>query len=175
VCSRNLRITSPNQKVWHSENVYWDIANKYNMENVLKQIAKKALAVEKLKKVKRVVLQGEIYGYKLQGNPYKMNDIDFAAFNLKIEGVTKWHQEFKMEYITDDICDYLEGTNVKCVPILGTYVFPEGIDMHAFKKEADGTSVLANVKREGIVYRNVEDARQSFKNVSNDYLLSKKE
>lgn len=175
VCSRNLRITSPNQKVWHSDDVYWDIANKYNMENVLKQIAKKALVAEKLKEVKKVVLQGEIYGYKLQGNPYKMNDIDFAAFNLKIEGVTKWRQEFKMEYITDDICDYLEGTNVKCVPILGTYVFPEGIDMHAFKKEADGTSVLANVKREGIVYRNVKDARQSFKNVSNDYLLSKKE
>lgn len=175
VCSRNLRINSPKQKVWHSENVYWDIVNKYDMENVLKQIAKKALDVEKLKEVKRVVLQGETYGYKLQGNPYKMNDIDFAAFNLTIEGVTKWRQPFKRKYITDDICDYLEGTNVKCVPILGTYTFPEGISMHDFKLEANGKSVLADVKREGIVYRNVEDARQSFKNVSNDYLLSKKE
>lgn len=175
VCSRNLRINSPKQKVWHSENVYWDIVNKYDMENVLKQIAKKALDVEKLKEVKRVVLQGETYGYKLQGNPYKMNDIDFAAFNLTIEGVTKWRQPFKRKYITDDICDYLEGTNVKCVPILGTYTFPEGINMHDFKLEANGKSVLADVKREGIVYRNVKDARQSFKNVSNDYLLSKKE
>lgn len=175
VCSRNLRINSLKQKVWHSENVYWDIANKYDMENVLKQIAKKALTVEKLKTVKRIVLQGETYGYKLQGNPYKMNDIDFAAFNLTIEGVTKLGLPFKRKYITDDICDYLEGTNVKCVPILGTYTFPEGISMHDFKLEANGKSMLADVKREGIVYRNVEDARQSFKNVSNDYLLSKKE
>lgn len=173
VCSRNLRMRTPDQKCWHDENVYWLIAEKYNIEKVLKDVANYAMSYSK--NVTRVVLQGETYGYKLQGNPYKMKDVDFMAFNLVIEGVNKDGLYYKHKYITTDMEKHLNGTGVKCVPILGEYTFPEGITMHDFKLEADGTSVLADVKREGIVYRNVEDARQSFKNVSNDYLLSKKQ
>ena len=42
--------------------------------------------------------------------------------------------------------------------------------MEAFKLEADGKSLISDVKREGFVYRS-QDGNQSFKNVSREFLL----
>lgn len=55
------------------------------------------------------------------------------------------------------------------VPILGKTVLPK--DMDTMKLSADGNSVLNPSRlREGIVYRGL-DGKDSFKNVSNEYLL----
>jgi len=171
VCSRNVRMRKPDQPCFFDENVYWKIAQKYDIENVLKQIVKK-LEAHHDGKIMRIVLQGETYGAKLQGNPYKMDDIDFRAFNLISYSAGNGKNEyFKDKYGVYTMKELLKGTGVETVPVLGEFVMPENITMHDFKLMADGMSVIANVKREGIVYRNVNDARQSFKNVSNDYLL----
>lgn len=171
VCSRNVRMRKPDQPCFFDENVYWKIAQKYDIENVLKQIIKKLEAKENIR-IQRIVLQGETFGSKLQGNPYKMDDIDFRAFNIvAYSKINNTKELYKYKYSTYEMKDILDGTGVETVPILGEFVMPENITMHDFKLLADGISTIANVKREGIVYRNLEDARQSFKNVSNDYLL----
>ena len=124
-----------------------------NSENVLKQIAKEHEA-------KRVVLQGEIYGESLQGNPYKLKERRFAAFNLIIDGNRLGSIKAK---------SILDSYDIPFVPIIDTeYYLP--IDMETFKLEADGTSTISNVKREGFVYRSL-DGTKSFKNVSREFLL----
>ena len=55
------------------------MAVKYNIENTLKNIALDYNS-------KRVVLQGETYGEAIQGNPYKLKERRFAAFNLIVDG-----------------------------------------------------------------------------------------
>jgi hypothetical protein len=171
VCSRNVRQREPDQPCWFDENVYWKIAQKYDVENKMHDIMKKIEQRESIK-VDKLIMQGETFGAKLHGNQYKMNDIDFRAFNLVVSGRSNSGQYVTIKYITSDMESLIDGTGIKCVPILGTYQFPEGITMAEFKQFADGKSVInEDVMREGIVFRNVEDARQSFKNVSNTYLL----
>ena len=154
VCSRNVRQQDEKQECYHTcGNVYWEIAGKYDIENILRTIAKG-------QELKRVVLQGEIYGESIQGNPYKLKERRFAAFNLIIDG----NRLGSVEAI-----ELLKEYDVPFVPIIDTkYYLPK--DMETFKLEADGTSTISNVKREGFVYRS-QDGTKSFKNVSREFLL----
>jgi hypothetical protein len=154
VCSRNVRQKDEEQACWHEcGNVYWEMADKYNIETALRNIAKKFNA-------KRVVLQGETYGEGIQGNPYKLKERRFAAFNLIIDGI---------RYSSTTAMYILEIYDIPFVPIIDiNYYLPH--DMETFKLEADGISTIANVKREGFVYRS-KDGNHSFKNVSREFLL----
>ena len=154
VCSRNVRQKDEEQSCYHEcGNCYWEMAIKYNIEKVLRSIAKEYNA-------KRVVLQGETYGESLQGNPYKLKERYFAAFNLIIDGNRLGSVE-----AMDILADY----DIPFVPIIDTdYYLPK--DMETFKLEADGKSMIADVNREGFVYRS-QDGTQSFKNVSREFLL----
>ena len=158
VCSRNVRQKDEEQACYHEcGNCYWEMADKYNIESVLRNVANKFDA-------KRVVLQGETYGESIQGNPYKLNERRFAAFNLIIDGVRFDSVRAK---------EVLDEYNIPFVPIIDTnYYLPK--DMETFKLEADGMSLISNVKREGFVYRS-QDGNQSFKNVSRNFLLTKGE
>ena len=154
VCSRNVRQKDEEQSCYHEcGNVYWQMADKYNIEIALRGIAICFNA-------KRVVLQGETYGEAVQGNPYKLKERRFAAFNLIIDGIRFDSVRAK---------EVLDEYNIPFVPIIDTnYYLPK--DMETFKLEADGISTISNVKREGFVYRS-QDGNQSFKNVSREFLL----
>ena len=70
---------------------------------------------------------------------------------------------------------YVEGRfGMKWVPVLDeNYILPD--DLEEFKIYADGKSVVnPKVLRKGLVLRN-KDATISFKNISREYLLKKKE
>ena len=154
VCSRNVRQADENQECYHTcGNVYYEMAGKYNIEKVLREIANKENA-------KRVVLQGETYGESLQGNPYKLKERRFAAFNLIIDGNRLGSVE---------AMELLKEYDVPFVAIIDiNYYLPK--DMETFKLEADGKSTIADVPREGFVIRSL-DGKKSFKNVSREYLL----
>ena len=68
------------------------------------------------------------------------------------------------------MADFCKSHGLTSVPIIDTaYKLPK--TMEEMKLEADGYSELnSKVKREGFVYRS-QDGRQSFKNVSREYLL----
>ena len=58
---------------------------------------------------------------------------------------------------------------MKWVPIIGIQELPK--TMEEMKASAEGKSVVnPDVMREGLVYRSL-DGKESFKNVSNSYLL----
>ena len=153
VCSRNVRQADRDQECYHDSNIYWELADKYNIEKVLSDYA---IA----NNYDRVVLQGEGTG-SVQGNPYKLKDNRLFVFNLVVEGIRKGTQE---------MVKFCEENNLEHVPIINEhYKTPD--TMEEIKLQADGFSIInPKVKREGFVYRSL-DGQQSFKNVSREYLL----
>ena len=153
ICSRNVRQADRNQETYHESNIYWELADKYGIENILIKFAME-------NGYNRVVLQGGGVG-SVQGNPYKMKENELFVFNLIVDGVRLG---------TVDMAKFCEQNGLKNVPIIDTeYVLPK--TMEEMKLEADGYSEInPKVKREGFVYRSV-DGQQSFKNVSREYLL----
>lgn len=153
VCSRNVRQADRDQKCHHDSNIYWELADKYEIEKVLTDYA---IA----NKYNRVVLQGEGTG-NVQGNPYKFKENRLFVFNLVVEGIRKGTQE---------MAKFCDDNNLEHVPIVNEhYKTPD--TMEEIKLQADGFSIInPKVKREGFVYRDMS-GQQSFKNVSREYLL----
>lgn len=153
VCSRNVRQADREQACYHESNIYWKLADKYDIEKILTQFATE-------NDYNRVVLQGEGVGL-VQGNPYKFTENKLFVFNLIIDGTRLG---------TVEMADFCKSHGLTSVPIIDTdYELPK--TMEEMKLEADGYSELnPKVKREGFVYRSI-DGQQSFKNVSREYLL----
>lgn len=155
VTSRNVRQLTPDQDCYHESNIYWELANKYNIEDKLKKYLEDNLNLD------YVCIQGEGVG-NVQGNPLKLKENDFYVFN----------------FIRSDIgrLDSIKGKNIisawdmKWVPILDTkYMLPK--TMEEIKVASDGKSVVnPEVMREGIVFRDPTNDL-SFKSVSRDYLI----
>lgn len=153
VCSRNLRLPHPKDGDPNMD-VYWEMAYKYNIENVLTEI------LENNPGKNWVCLQGEIIGPGIQKNPLDMSDHTLNLFNFIVDG-ERWP--------TDVGCICAKNRGIPWVPILGCDTLPNTMD--DMKAQADGKSALnENKLREGIVYRSL-DGKDSFKNVSNEYLL----
>lgn len=153
VCSRNVRQIDQTQECYHDTNIYWDLAFKYNIKDILEKFAIQ-------NNYDRVVLQGEGIG-NVQGNPYKLKEDKLLVFNLVINGVRTG---------TLEMAKFCDEHNLEHVPIISEeYYLPK--TMEEMKLEADGYSVInPQVKREGFVYRSL-DGQKSFKNVSREYLL----
>ena len=155
VLSRNVRQKDEQQACYHDHNIYWDMAFKYNIEAVLKDIL--TLRPD----LKYVCIQGESVG-SVQGNPLKLAEDDFYAFNFIDSDRGRWP--------SDEGAALLNKYHIKWVPILDThFIMPN--DMEEFKQMATAQSVInPAVLREGIVLRD-PTTDFSFKNVSREYLL----
>ena len=161
VSSRNVRQLNPDQACYHDDNVYWEMAFKYDLENKMKEIMK---AIE----VNVVVLQGETYGANLQGNKYKMNSRDIKFFNLIDNVRGKWG--------TVKASNFVKDYGLNWVPIIKTdYVLPDTVK--ELLDDATGSSVInSSVLREGwVLRRETKDGVISFKAVSPEFLLKNKE
>lgn len=161
VCSRNVRQLNPSQKNYHKDidgNVYWMMADKYAIFDFLKDYLEE-------NKLDYVCLQGEIAGESVQGNPHKLKGQNFFGYNLIRSDIGR------LDSVTaKNICDKY---GIPWVPIADTnYIMPD--TMEELKLDADGLCIVGKGKREGWVYRS-QDGERSFKNVSREYLLSKKE
>ena len=156
VLSRNVRQMTPDQKCYHNDNIYWNMALKYNIEQHLKDYLEK-------ENLDYVCLQGESVG-SVQGNPLKLKEDDFYGFNFIRSDIGRISSNKGKEI--------LEKWSMKWVPIIqDNFIMPDKITMEEFKQMATGPSeVNPKVLREGYVYRNYED-EVSFKNVSREFLL----
>ena len=158
VCSRNVRQQDEKQECYHDHNIYWDLAFKYNIEQHLKDF------LNQFPQLKWVCIQGEGVG-SVQGNPLKLTEDDLYVFNFKESQTGRWSSMAGAGQVRE--------WGMKWVPILGEVQMPD--TMEELKVLATGKSMVnPNVMREGIVYRSL-DGSDSFKNVSREYLLSKKE
>ena len=153
ICSRNVAFDKPEKACYYDTNVYVEMSEKYNLEAVLKDIAKEY-------KAEIVTIQGETYGAGIQKRTYGLTGHDFMAFNLIIDG------ERANSLIAKAI---LEKYQVPFVPILSNqYVLPATIE--EMLEYAEGPSVIDGLPREGVVIRD-HAGSDSFKAVSNSFLL----
>lgn len=161
ICSRNVNFDKPEkaENCFYETNVYIEMAEKYNMESVLRNI------LENHPEFEFVTIQGETYGANIQKRDYGLTGHDFMAFNL-IFG----YKDGRVERLNPiDMTSILVNTyNIPCVPVLDTIILPKTMDeMIAY---ANGKSLVDGGMREGVVLRTL-DGVESFKSVSNDFLI----
>lgn len=166
VCSRNVCFDTPEkaEKCYYDSNIYMEMAEKYNIEEVLKDILEKYGGQYDF-----VTLQGETYGDGVQKRTYSINNHDFAAFNLIFGNDINDQNRLDSVGMRTILNEY----EIPSVPILETsYKLPQTCD--DLLSYADGESKLDGKTREGIVLRTI-DGENSFKAVSNKFLLEYKE
>jgi len=157
VCSRNVCFDSVDKPCYYDTNIYWEMAQKYHMFEVLSQLLDSMPAVE------WVTIQGETYGEGVQRNTYGLSSHDFMAFNLITSDKGRWN--------SCDMKEILEkGYNIPCVPILNdNYILPDTVE-ELREYVNSQPSVIDGEMKEGIVCRS-PDGIHSFKCVSPEYLL----
>ena len=166
VCSRNVCFDTPEkaEKCYYDSNIYLEMAEKYDIENKLKEILEKYGGDYDF-----VTLQGETYGESVQKRTYSIEGRNFMAFNL-IFGNDINNQD---RLSSTQMKTILDEYTIPSVPILNTsYQLPQTCDELLIY--ADGESELDGKTREGIVLR-TQDGNNSFKAVSNKFLLEYKE
>lgn len=155
VTSRNVRQLTPDQDCYHESNIYWELANKYKIEDKLKKY------LEDNPTLDYVCIQGEGVG-NVQGNPLKLKENDLYVFNFIRSDVGR------LSSINGK--NIISAWNMKWVPILDSS-FKLPATMEEVKVISDGKSVVnPNVMREGLVFRDPANDL-SFKSVSRQYML----
>ena len=164
VCSRNIKLDNPKQKCYHDKNYYWECAEKYDIENKLKDY------LLKNPDLNYVCWQGEICAPSIQGNPHKLKETHLYLFHMIDSKIGK--------YDIRDAFKIWKEYNMETVPICSeNYILPN--EFEEFKQTADGyynpivCESQDNCPREGFVYYKTTDPNFSFKNVSREYLLKR--
>ena len=148
VCSRNLDLEET------EGNTFWEIARQLKLEEWL--------GTHEI----NYVIQGELIGEGIQGNPYKIKGHTvrfFNAFNIDTQ-----------EYLgLDEFEGLIKSMGLETVPILDrNFLLPNTVD--DLLEYADAKSVLnPDFDREGVVIRSV-DRKISFKAISNKFLLKER-
>ena len=158
ICSRNVVFDKPDKKCFYETNVYTEMAEKYDIENVLKSI------LDENKNLLFVTIQGETYGEGVQKRDYSIKGHDFMAFNLifgDADGVPTRKNPMDMSSI-------LSSYKIPCVPFFDPIELPDTCD--EILALAEGASAIDGLPREGLVFRTLDGCR-SFKAVDNGFLL----
>ena len=155
ICSRNVVFDKPDKKCFYDSTVYVEMAEKYNVESVLRQI------LENRPDLDWVTLQGETYGAGIQKRDYSLKDHDFVGFNFITSVSGRWNSV--------DAKNLMNGFGIPWVPIVDEhFVLPDTVD--ELLTIATDKSVIDGGMREGLVFRS-QDGAKSFKAVSNEFLM----
>ena len=157
VCSRNVCFDSIDKPCYYDTNIYWEMAEKYHMFEVLSQL------LDILPAAEWITIQGETFGEGVQHNNYDLSGHDFRAFNVITSNEGRWNSCYMREILED-------GYHIPCVPILDkAYILPDTVE--ELREYVNSKPSVVNGKmKEGIVCRS-PDGIHSFKCVSPEYLL----
>lgn len=155
VCSRNVVFDKPEKSCYYDTNVYLEMAEKYDVENILKKI------LDENKDFEWITLQGETYGESIQKRDYSLKGHDFAGFNFITSLDGRWNSKQAAAFVGQ--------YGIPWVPILDdNFILPDTVE--ELLTIATDSSVIDGGMREGIVLRS-QDGSQSFKAVSNEFLM----
>lgn len=164
ICSRNVVFDKPDKKCFYETNVYTEMAEKYNVEEVL-ELLMTFFEKTNNRPVNFVTIQGETYGEGIQKRTYGLTGHDFMAFNLIVGYVDGEVKRFNPSTMTTILNDY----GIPCVPIVDTmFTLPDTVD--ELLAIATDKSAIDGGMREGLVFRD-RDGVRSFKAVSNEFLI----
>ena len=151
VCSRNQNIDINEKK-----NIYWDVANKYDIKTKLEKFEGK------------YAIQGEIYGPKINKNRLEQKDINVAIFTIK---------NIKDNYYVDfkELVQVCKDMELPMVEVIEEGVFKYKT-VEEMVEKSKGLYPGTKYPREGLVYRlkenwNKNKVRASFKVINDDYLV----
>lgn len=151
VCSRNTIVYNSQKNNKMSNHHLCEVAKKLNLE-------------EKLRKLNlNIAIQGEVIGPKIQGNIYKLPELQLKVFSI--------FDIDKQKYCNlEDVVSITERLGLDMVPLLSY----ENIvnDIKYYVTNSIGKSVInPSVDREGIVIRDYDNSF-SFKSINPEYLLA---
>lgn len=156
VCSRNVVFDKPDKKCFYPTNIYIEMAQKYDIENVLASILADNPDLE------WVTLQGETYGAGIQKRDYGLTEHRFMGFNFITSKEGRWNSVRAAKF--------MENYNIPWVPILDeNYILPDTIEELRAFSHSEGSRIDGEIK-EGIVFRS-QDGSMSFKCVDPDFLM----
>ena len=160
VCSRNVVFDKPDKKCFYETNVYTEMAEHYDIENLLNEM------LNDHKDVEFITLQGETYGEGIQKRDYSIGHHDFMAFNLIFGYKNGEVERFNPLTMTKILSNY----DIPCVPVVDINFKLPATCQELLDYAAAYPSQIDGGMREGIVLR-TKDGKQSFKAVSNEFLL----
>lgn len=152
VCSRNMQLK------W-GDNVYHEMARKYDLENELRALGR------------NIAIQGEVVGAGIQSNKYKFEQEERKLFVFNVIDIdTRTYMNNRQ------VEQFCKENGLLSVPILGEVTIINDIDY--FVDLSIGKSVIyPKTEREGIVIRAINDmndpliGRFSFKAINPKFLL----
>lgn len=147
-CSRNLVMRLIEGSRWLR------FTEKYDLENKLKAYGK------------NIAIQGECVGPGIQGNIYKLKEIEFRIFDVFDIDEQRYLNPQERWKVLEEL-----GLMHIHVPILSKARKFKGLTKDELLLEADGQSVLGQTLREGKVWKCINNGDYHFKTVSNKYLL----
>lgn len=150
VCSRNQKLEES------KDDLYWKTAKTYKIQEILKRQPD-------------YILQGEIYGPKINGNKLNVKEVKLVIFNVFSRIKNKG-----LDY--EDLVLFCKENNLEYASLMKSGdSFNETVA--SLLESVKGNYPNTNFPREGFVYRlknNWDDeVRCSFKVINNDYLLKK--
>lgn len=146
----NLRVCSRNWEIREGENIYWRAARLSGLDG------------DWLKP--GMVVQGEIVGPGVQGNPLKLEEVQVLVFDLIESGAVVPRDQWPEQLLG------------KAVPVLDIKI-PDAIEDLVSVVDGMRSSVNPKVKAEGVVFHTAGGeivpslGRSTFKVISNKYLL----
>lgn len=154
VCSRKLRLVKPD------DSNYWKIAKKYDLARAMKELELKAC----------LTLQGEIVGPGIQGNKYRLKELEFRVYTIK-SGSTLLNPAITDALSIETVPVLVNGCPIPFTNVEEALEYSKGYSTIA----PDGELVL----REGIVIRTEDpeppmskmSGQFSFKVINPDFAL----
>ena len=144
VCSRNLELKTD------------------DLDNSFVQKAKELEPI--LRKAENFVFQGELYGPGIQGNKEKVNKLSFAVFD-----VFRVENGYGEQLLPKERRELCLSIGIEHVPVLEeNYLVPETLE--EILLYAEGPSLNYD-NREGVVFKPNQKGVESFKAISNRFLL----
>lgn len=149
VCSRNLELEDT------EDNLYWNIACKYNLEEICKD-----------RNLHSFAFQGEIVGPGIQKNPLKLEEPQLFLFDIfKIRNY---------EYLTPQtFLHFADELGLPTVPFIEVIHFRPWHDLDYWLELSNKPSLLnyGASQAEGIVVAVENNSRDRFKVINPEYLL----
>lgn len=151
VCSRNIDLK----------------LNEDNSGNSFINMFNKLMATTRLNSLPNgTAIQGELMGEGIQGNIERFNEHRFFVYD--VFDITR------QRYLTSEVrLELVELIELEHVPVLLKCADIQNVSLEDLLNIADGASINAS-RREGLVYKDIYNPANSFKTISNDYLLHEK-
>ncbi len=142
-------------------NKFWEMARKYKIEERMRALSNNT--------IKNFAIQGEIAGPGIRGNRLGLKQVEMFVFTIQNIDTAKRLTSFGVIDALAWMNDFVPGEKLKMVPQVNIdkplKTLQDVIDL------SEGSNLITDARREGIVLRAEDDPTISFKYVNPKYLL----